>query len=188
MLSKYIVNGGTPLKGEVNVSGSKNASVAIIPAVMLSDGICRLENVPDISDTATELSILYDLGADIKMINRTTYEIDPRGIRFDIIPHEKTKVMRGSYYFIGAMLGRFGKAKVALPGGCNFGVRPIDQHIKGFEALGCDVTLEHGLINVEMQMKHGKSGDMFLGTHRLQIYPIRSGKSLKCSYIATKGG
>ena len=128
-MSKYIVNGGTPLKGEVNVSGSKNASVAIIPAVMLSDGICRLENVPDISDTATELSILYDLGADIKMINRTTYEIDPRGIRFDIIPHEKTKVMRGSYYFIGAMLGRFGRAKVALPGGCNFGVRPIDQHI-----------------------------------------------------------
>lgn len=149
MLSKYIVSGGTPLKGEVNVSGSKNASVAIIPAVMLSDGVCRLENVPDISDTATELSILYDLGADIKMINRTTYEIDPRGIRFDIIHHEKTKVMRGSYYFIGAMLGRFGKAKVALPGGCNFGVRPIDQHIKGFEALGCDVTLEHGLINVE---------------------------------------
>lgn len=146
-MEKIIVNGGNRLEGEVAVSGAKNAAVAIIPAVLLSDGVCRIENVPAISDVNVIIKILYELGAYVKVIDNTTVEIDPTHINSHILSASMSSKMRASSYFIGAMLGRFKKAKVAPPGGCDFGVRPIDQHIKGFEALGATVTIDGGMVH-----------------------------------------
>ena len=147
-MDKFIINGGNQLKGEIHISGAKNAAVAIIPAAILSDGICRIENIPNISDVSELIHILHELGADINIINKSTIEINCTGINSYVVPLEMTKRIRASSYFLGAMLGRFGKAKVAPPGGCDFGVRPIDQHIKGFEALGADANYESGMVSL----------------------------------------
>ena len=133
--------------GSVKISGAKNAAVAILPAVLLSDGVCRIENLPNISDVFAIIRILRELGADVRMINKNTVEINPAHITSFTLPFEMTKRMRASSYFIGAMLGRFKRARVAPPGGCDFGVRPIDLHIKGFEALGAQVTMENGMVD-----------------------------------------
>ncbi len=146
-MDKYIITGGNRLCGSVKISGAKNAAVAILPAVLLSDGVCRIENLPNISDVFAIIRILRELGADVRMINKNTVEINPAHISSYILPYEMTKRMRASSYFIGAMLGRFKKARVAPPGGCDFGVRPIDLHIKGFEALGAQVTMENGMVD-----------------------------------------
>ncbi len=146
-MDKYIITGGNRLCGSVKISGAKNAAVAILPAVLLSDGVCRIENLPNISDVFAIIRILRELGADVRMINKNTVEIDPAHINSYILPYEMTKRMRASSYFIGAMLGRFKRARVAPPGGCDFGVRPIDLHIKGFEALGAQVTMENGMVD-----------------------------------------
>ncbi|MBE7002803.1 MAG: UDP-N-acetylglucosamine 1-carboxyvinyltransferase [Ruminococcaceae bacterium] len=139
-MQKYIVRGGRPLYGEVRISGAKNAAVAIIPAALLVDGVCRIENVPQISDVTVLLKILDRLGANIRFLNPTDVEIDCRGVRTTHVPQELAHKLRASYYLIGALLGRFGSAEVSMPGGCNFGgVRPIDQHVKGFAAMGADV-------------------------------------------------
>ena len=148
-MEKYVIKGGRSLNGTVTISGAKNAAVAIIPATILCDEVCRIENVPNISDVNELIHILYELGADIKMINKSTYEIDPRNIRSHIVPLEMTKKLRASSYFLGAMLGRFSKARVAPPGGCDFGVRPIDLHIKGFEALGAEVKYATGMVDCD---------------------------------------
>lgn len=145
-LEKFVINGGVPLKGEISISGAKNAAVAILPAVLLSDGVCRIENIPDISDVNTIVHILHSLGAAVTYINRHTVEIDPKNIRSSVLSYELASNMRASSYFIGAFLGRFKRAKVAPPGGCDFGTRPIDQHIKGFEALGARVIYEDGMV------------------------------------------
>lgn len=145
-MEKFIIRGGNKLSGHVHISGAKNAAVAILPAVILSDGICRLENVPDISDVAITLKILYELGAKVRMINRSTFEIDPTHVNSFSISKDMSRRMRASSYFIGAMLGRFNKARVAPPGGCDFGVRPIDQHIKGFQALGARVIIDNAMV------------------------------------------
>lgn len=141
-MEKIVTVGGNRLVGEVNISGAKNAAVAIIPAAILAQDVCRIENIPNISDVNMMIRILHQMGADVKMINKNTYEIDTRHIKSHIIPNEMTKHLRASYYLIGALLGRFNKACVAMPGGCDFGVRPIDQHIKGFELLGASVSIE----------------------------------------------
>ena len=146
-MEKIIVNGGNRLEGTIAVSGAKNAAVAIIPAILLCDGVCRIENVPAISDVNVIIKILYELGAYVKVIDNTTVEIDPTHINSHILSASMSSKMRASSYFIGAMLGRFKKAKVAPPGGCDFGVRPIDQHIKGFEALGATVTIDGGMVH-----------------------------------------
>ena len=146
-MEKIIVNGGNRLEGSIAVSGAKNAAVAIIPAILLCDGVCRIENVPAISDVNVIIKILYELGAYVKVIDNTTVEIDPTHINSHILSASMSSKMRASSYFIGAMLGRFKKAKVAPPGGCDFGVRPIDQHIKGFEALGATVTIDGGMVH-----------------------------------------
>jgi len=146
-LEKFIIQGGNRLEGSVRISGAKNSVVAILPAVLLSDGVCRIENVPNISDVSVTLKILYELGAKVRMINQSTFEIDPTGINSYIISKEMSSRMRASSYFIGAMLGRFRKARVAPPGGCDFGVRPIDQHIKGFQALGARVIIDNGMVD-----------------------------------------
>ena len=138
-MARYEIHGGTPLNGNVTISGAKNAAVAILPAALLVSGKCRIENVPDISDVWILLRILGGMGAKIEHIEGHTIEIDCSEIT-DITPNEDlVKKIRASYYLMGALLGRFQKAHVALPGGCNFAARPIDQHIKGFLALGADV-------------------------------------------------
>ena len=141
-MEKIVIVGGNRLVGEVNISGAKNAAVAIIPAAILAQDVCRIENIPNISDVNMMIRILHQMGAEVKMINMNTYEIDTRNITSHVIPNELTKYLRASYYLIGALLGRFHKACVAMPGGCDFGVRPIDQHIKGFELLGASVSIE----------------------------------------------
>lgn len=148
-MEKYVINGGCRLMGDVEISGAKNAAVAILPAVILADGVCRIENIPNIADVATTLDILDSLGAVVRRINKNTVDIDPRPLHTHVVPHDLARHMRASYYFIGALLGRYGTARVSMPGGCNFGVRPIDQHLKGFTALGADVSpMEHGMIEV----------------------------------------
>ncbi len=155
-MDKFIVKGGAVLKGEVNISGAKNAAVAILPAVILSDGPCRLENIPNISDVKVTCRILSEMGATVKYVDKNTIDIDPRGIDTNVVPYEISGHIRGSYYFIGALLGRYSSAKVSLPGGCDFGVRPIDQHLKGFEALGCSCDISgNGMIEVKAQKLKG---------------------------------
>jgi len=138
-LARYEILGGTPLNGTITVSGAKNAAVAILPATLLVSGPCRIENVPDISDVRILLTILERMGADIQHPDENTVIIDCSGVTCTEPDAELVKKMRASYYLMGALLGRFHKAHVALPGGCNFASRPIDQHIKGFAALGADV-------------------------------------------------
>ena len=145
-LDKYVIKGGRRLKGEIEISGAKNAAVAIIPAALMVDGVCRIENVPSISDTQTLLSILSHMGAKIRRLGRTAVEIDCRNVHPSDAPFDLTRKIRASYYLIGAMLGRFGKAKTTMPGGCNFGVRPIDQHIKGMTAMGANVEVSSGFV------------------------------------------
>ena len=146
ILEKYVICGGNPLKGEVEISGAKNAAVAIIPAALLVNGVCRIENMPHISDTEMLLTILKGLGAKVRFIDNSTIDIDCSKVEFGNAPFELMRKIRASYYLIGAMLGRFGKAKTTMPGGCNFGCRPIDQHIKGMEALGAKVEIKNGFV------------------------------------------
>lgn len=154
-MDKFIVRGGNRLTGEVSISGAKNAAVAIMPAVMLAESPCRIENIPNISDTRLSARILTEMGAKVRWINKNTVEIDPTTIDTNIVPAELGRKMRGSYYNIGALLARCSHAIVPLPGGCDFGVRPIDQHIKGFKALGCTYSLNDGMIEVSAKNLHG---------------------------------
>ncbi|MGN0536583.1 MAG: UDP-N-acetylglucosamine 1-carboxyvinyltransferase [Acutalibacteraceae bacterium] len=150
-MDKFVINGGNKLYGEVTVSGAKNAAVAIIPAAILSDGICRIENVPNISDVMLMCEILSEMGATVKRLNKTTLEIDATHIQKPVASYDLVRYMRASYYLLGALLGKFSRAEVALPGGCNFGVRPIDQHLKGFAALGAEHSVSNGMINVRAE-------------------------------------
>ena len=149
-LTKYLIHGGNPLHGTIHISGAKNAAVAIIPAALLVDGVCRIENVPQISDVTLILQILRELGADVRMINRTTLEVDCSHIRNRQVPYELARRIRASYYLVGALLSRFGWAEVPLPGGCDLGGRPVDQHIKGFVAMGAEVEVRNGLIDAHV--------------------------------------
>lgn len=148
-LDKYVIRGGNPLYGEVEISGAKNAAVAIIPAALMVEGICRIENIPQISDTDMLLTILSEMGAKVRTINKNTVDIDCTCVRKEGAPYDLMRKIRASYYLIGAMLGRFGSAKTTMPGGCNFGVRPIDQHIKGMTALGAQVEVKGGFVYAE---------------------------------------
>ncbi|MBR4290883.1 MAG: UDP-N-acetylglucosamine 1-carboxyvinyltransferase [Oscillospiraceae bacterium] len=138
-MARYEICGGATLNGSVTISGAKNAVVAILPAALLVNGPCRIENVPDISDVRILLDILRDMGATIEKPEDGVVVIDCSGVTETRPDETLVRKMRASYYLMGALLGRFGKAHVALPGGCNFASRPIDQHIKGFEMLGADV-------------------------------------------------
>jgi UDP-N-acetylglucosamine 1-carboxyvinyltransferase len=150
-MDKYVIKGGNKLHGEVEISGAKNAAVAIIPAALMVKGVCRIENMPQISDTDMLLTILSHMGAKVSMVTPTTVEIDCTTVREDGAPYDMMRKIRASYYLIGAMLGRFGRAKTTMPGGCNFGVRPIDQHIKGMKALGAKVDVTGGFVYAEAQ-------------------------------------
>ncbi len=148
-MDKYVIKGGEKLAGEVTISGAKNAVVAILPAVILSDEPCIIENIPSISDVTIALQIMSDMGAKIRMLNKTTVEIDTRSLRNMPIPYEKAKLMRATTYFLGTLLGRFHSAHVSMPGGCNLGDRPIDQHLKCFAALGAESEIDGGMINLK---------------------------------------
>ncbi len=150
-MEKIVINGSKPLRGEVEISGAKNAVVAILPATILAQDVCRIENIPDISDVSIMIRILSQLGAKVKMINRTTLEIDTRTVNSYIVPNELTKHLRASYYLLGALLGRYSRAKVSMPGGCWFGVRPIDLHLRGFELLGAKVSIDNAMVNAEAE-------------------------------------
>jgi len=158
-LDKFIINGGKRLQGTVNISGAKNAAVAIIPAAILADGPCTLYNVPEINDVSIDLRILTEMGADVKILNKNTIRVDATHIRDVVVPYEMARSMRASYYFLSTMLNRFNRARVSMPGGCDLGDRPIDQHLKCFKALGADYNIEHGIVDIK--------ADKLVGT---QIY------------------
>ena len=156
-MEKFVISGGKPLKGSVRISGAKNAAVAILPAILLTDEPCTVENLPEISDVTTILRTMSELGADVKVLNKSTVIIDPKNVKSFVVSKEMAEGMRASSYFLGALLGRMNKARVAPPGGCNFGVRPIDQHIKGFEALGAKVTIEGGMVDARAEKLSGST-------------------------------
>ncbi len=145
-MEKIVINGGKPLFGTIEVSGMKNSSLPILFATILIGDKCVIENLPPIDDVASALYILKSMGASVRMIDRTTVEIDTTNINCGTAPYEMARNIRGSYYIAGAELGRFGRTRVALPGGCDLGPRPIDQHVKGFEKLGVTVNFEGGAL------------------------------------------
>ena len=158
-MDKLLIKGGNRLCGEVSVSGAKNAAVAILPACLLVDGKCRIENLPDIKDVKLFLKILENLNAEVNYIDKNTVEIDCTNVNSYTPLGELTRKMRGSSYLMGALLGRFHRFSVDPPGGCDFGTRPIDQHVKSFEALGAEVDLSRGMINGKAETLTG--GNIF---------------------------
>ena len=156
-MEKYIIRGGNKLQGEVSISGAKNAAVAILPAVILSDEPCIIENVPNISDIDITIKILLSMGAKVTMLNKSTLRIDPRRVHTPCVEYDLAKNMRASYYFLGSLLGKVGKARVSMPGGCDLGARPVDQHLKGFSSLGAECSVDHGMIHAQ--------ADKLVGAH-----------------------
>lgn len=154
-MDKFIIKGGRRLTGNVVISGAKNAAVAILPAVILSDEPCVIENVPNISDVNICLKILREMGATVENLGKDVYRIDPTGIDKVCVPYEIARKMRASYYFLGALLGKFNKARVSMPGGCPLGDRPIDQHLKAFSILGAEYTLSQGMIDLKADKLRG---------------------------------
>jgi len=156
-LDKFVIKGKTRLKGEVEISGAKNAAVAILPATLLIDGITTLDNVPNISDVKIICDILNELGAIVTWTGEHSLTVDARNLTCSNTPLDKTSKFRASYYLLGSLLGRCGGAEVGLPGGCNLGARPIDQHIKGFELLGAKVDVTQGKITAKAKKLKGTS-------------------------------
>lgn len=180
-MDKFVINGGQRLYGNIKIGGAKNAAVAIIPATILAGDVCRLENLPNISDVAVISKILQELGAKVTRINKSTLEIDPRRINTYEADHDLVKNMRASYYLYGALLGRFNKAKAPMPGGCYFGVRPIDLHLKGFEALGATAKIiENGIISLD--------ADGLTGNHiYLDIVSVGATINIMLAAVMAKG-
>ena len=177
-MDKYIIHGGRELHGEVEISGAKNAAVAIIPAALMVSGVCRIENLPRISDTDKQLQILELMGAKVRLVNRDTVDVDCTNVRLSDGIFALTRQIRASYYLIGAMLGRFGEAVTTMPGGCNFGVRPIDQHIKGMKALGAEMEIAKGLI-------HARARDGRLHGSRIYLDRVSVGATINVMLAAT---
>lgn len=161
-MEKLVIKGKTRLSGDVTINGAKNAAVAIIPATLLIDGICTLDNVPNISDVKISCDILEDLGAKITWNSEHCFTVDTRNIHSTSAPIDKTSKFRASYYLLGALLSRFNHAEVGSPGGCKLGARPIDQHIKGFELLGAKVKVAQGKITASA--KHLEGTSIYLDT------------------------
>ena len=155
MLEKLKITGGNQLFGEIAVCGAKNAAVAIIPAALLVNGVCRIENIPDIKDVRLIIDMLVRLGASVTYVDDTTIEVNSSRLKTHIAPTELASRMRASYYLLGALLGRMNRAEVSLPGGCNFGTRPIDLHEKGFRAMGATVEIKDGIVYAEAQQLTG---------------------------------
>ena len=179
-MEKLVVTGPTPLKGEVIINGAKHAAVAILPATLLIDGTCTIENLPNISDVKISCEILEKLGAKINWIDKHTITVDSRNIITTQAPLDLTRKFRASYYIIGAMLSRMGEVEVGMPGGCKLGARPIDQHIKGFEALGAEVTVEKGTI-------HAKANNLTGNSVYMDIVSVGATINVMLSAVLAKG-
>ena len=154
-MEQYIIKGGNPLVGEVEIGGAKNAALAILAAAIMTDETVQIENLPDVNDINVMLEAIAGIGAMVQRIDRHTVKINGRTIGDFNIEYDYIKKIRASYYLLGALLGKYKRAEVALPGGCNIGSRPIDQHLKGFRALGADVDIEHGKIVAEAEQLRG---------------------------------
>ena len=154
-MEQYIIKGGTPLVGEVEIGGAKNAALAILSAAIMTDETVTIDNLPDVNDINVLLEAISGIGACVQRIDRHTVRINGSGVGDLSIEYEYIKKIRASYYLLGALLGKYHKAEVALPGGCNIGSRPIDQHLKGFRALGAEVEIEHGKIVAEAEKLRG---------------------------------
>ena len=154
-MEQYIIKGGTPLSGSVSIGGAKNAALAILAAAVMTDEDVHIDNMPDVNDTKVLLQAMESIGVRIRHIDRHSVIINASEITSLTIENDYIKKIRASYYLLGALLGKYNKAQVALPGGCNIGLRPIDQHIKGFKALGASVVLEHGLISAQADQLTG---------------------------------
>lgn len=156
-MEKLVITGGTPLKGSVDISGAKNSVLGILAGTLLVDGVCRIENIPDISDVSVILSMIECFGVKIERPDNHTIVVDSENITYAVPDYESVRRIRGSYYLIGSLLSRFRKAEIAMPGGCNFGTRPIDQHIKGFTALGAVIDDSRGVIKASAENLSGAS-------------------------------
>ncbi len=154
-MEKLLIAGGQKLQGQVKISGSKNAAVAILPAAIMTREKVKLHNLPDITDVRVLTAILEDLGVAIRRRGRNSIELSSPGLRSYSPPYDMVKKLRASYYLMGSLLARFGRAEVPIPGGCDFGPRPIDQHLKGFSALGADIEIEHGLVKLQAERLQG---------------------------------
>lgn len=155
-MEQYIIKGGHPLVGEVEIGGAKNAALGLLAAAIMADEVVRIDNLPDVNDINVLLDAIEGIGASVNRVDRHTVEINGAGITDFSIEYDYIKKIRASYYLLGAMLGKYKHAEVALPGGCNIGSRPIDQHLKGFRALGADVDIEYGKIIAEAKELKGK--------------------------------
>ena len=160
-MTQFVISGGRRIQGEVEISGAKNAAVAILPAAFLVDGDCRIENIPQISDVTLLLESMRDMGAAVRTVNRTTMDISCKSLTYRE-PGPALGEIRASYYFIGALLGRFGEARVPMPGGCDIGVRPIDQHLKGRRAMGAEIRVEGGFVCAEARGGRLHGADIYL--------------------------
>lgn len=154
-MEQYAIRGGNPLVGEVEIGGAKNAALGILAAAVMTEETVTIENVPDLRDTVAMLQAMESIGIKVERVDRHTVKITAKTIRDLVIEEDSIKKIRGSYYFLGALLGKYRRAEVALPGGCNIGLRPIDQHIKGFRALGAEVKIERGLVIAEAEQLKG---------------------------------
>ena len=161
-MEKFIIEGNTRLEGEVNISGAKNAAVAIIPATLLVNGISRIENLPNILDVKLFCEILKELGVGVKWLDEHTVEINAKKIKTNASFSEKVKKFRASYYLLGALLGREKRATIGLPGGCNIGPRPIDQHIKGLEALGAKIDINKDIVSAKTKNGNLEGASIYL--------------------------
>lgn len=177
--SKFIVNGGTPLKGEVVISGAKNSAVGIIPATILCDEECIISNVPDISDIQDEMEILRGMGAKITRLDSSAYKIDTTGIKTFKVSDDAAHNMRASTYFMGTLLGRFKEAIVPAPGGCNLGDRPIDLHLKAFEQMGAKNSIDNGSVHLK--------ADYFISSG-IRFDQVSVGATINAMYVACKAG
>ena len=162
-MKKIVIHGGRPLKGEVTINGAKNSVVALIPAVILADDIVTLDGVPDISDVDSLIDIMIAMGASVTR-SEDSLTIDPRGIQNVPMPYGKINSLRASYYFYGSLLGRYGEATVGLPGGCDLGPRPIDLHLKAFEAMGAKMTMDGNYMNLSTEGQQLKGASIYMDT------------------------
>ena len=172
-MKKIIINGGRPLKGEITISGAKNSVVALIPAIILADDVVILDCVPDISDVASLIDIMEIMGASVKRYEDVV-EIDPRGVQNKPMPYGKINSLRASYYFYGSLLGRFGEATVGLPGGCDLGPRPIDLHLKAFEAMGAKTTYERDNMNLSTQGERLHGAHIYMDTINTMLAAVKA--------------
>lgn len=150
-MEQYLIHGGKTLKGEVTIDGAKNAALPILAAAMMSGEPVTINNLPDVKDIRVMIEAMKDIGATVSFVKKGTIVVDPKNLNTEVVNSEAIKQIRASYYFIGALLGKYNKAAVLLPGGCNIGSRPIDQHVKGFKMLGADVEIKHGIINTNTE-------------------------------------